>query len=250
MNTTPLVLLHGYPFDHTMWDKVTARLTCDVIAPDLRGFGGTSPGDDEPSLDLMADDLARLLDQRKIVRAIVAGFSMGGYAALSFAERYPQTLAGLGLINSQALPDSEQTRTARRAMVEKVRREGPRVALEAALPKLFSPANATNTELIRFPSQAAERAGVTGITWALEAMARRPDRSGVLEKLSRPLLLIHSTGDQFIPIEQAHALAERMPKALSVEISGAGHCSPLETPELVSKALSELVTRVEAASIS
>src|SRR6185436_1276003 len=105
MNGTLLVLLHGYPFDHTMWDRVTARLTCDVFAPDLPGFGDTPSFKGEPSLDHMATEIGRMLDQRNVSRAIVAGFSMGGYVTLAFAARYPQRLAGLGLINSQALPD-------------------------------------------------------------------------------------------------------------------------------------------------
>src|SRR4051812_37554591 len=117
MSATPLVLLHGYPFDHTMWDTVAASLVREVIAPDLRGFGQTALGEAEPSIDVMADDIAHLLDHRKFGRAIVAGFSMGGYVALAFAERYPSRLSGLGLINSQALADTEEARAGRRAII-------------------------------------------------------------------------------------------------------------------------------------
>lgn len=248
MKTTPLVLLHGYPFDHTMWDKVTARLSGDVMAPDLRGFSETPPDPSEPSIDLMADDVVRLLDAQKVSRAVLAGFSMGGYVALSMAERFPERLAGLGLVNSQALADTEEGRAARRAMIDKVRRAGPQAATDAAIPKLFSSTNPSREELARFVLRAAEQAGVAGITWALEAMARRPDRSSVLEKLRVPVLLIYSTEDQFIPLARAQALAERIPSALSIEIAGAGHCTPLETPELVAKALGELARRVESQS--
>jgi len=248
MSTTPLVLLHGYPFEHTMWNKVNALLTNDVLAPDLRGFGPTPPAKAEPSLDVMADDIAALLDRKNIPRAIVAGFSMGGYVALSFAERFPKQLAGLGLINSQTPPDTEEARAVRREMSERVRNEGSRAAAEAAIPKLFSRRNPAREELAQFAAKGAEQAGVDGIAWALEAMARRPDRSSVLEKLAVPVLLIHSTEDQFIPIARARALAERMPEAIAIEIEGVGHCSPLEAPELVAKGLGELSARVETQS--
>src|SRR5947209_17340518 len=125
-------------------------------------------------------------------------------------------------------------------MIEKVRREGTRAATNAALPKLFAPANAAKKDLASFAIHGAEQAGVAGITWALEAMARRPDRTSVLQKLPVPVLLMHSIEDQFIPVDCAHALAERMPQALYIEIAGAGHCSPLESPEIVAKGLSEL----------
>src|SRR5437762_12764210 len=147
---TPLVLLHGYPFNHTMWNEVMARVNSEVIAPDLRGFGQTPVGDDEPSIDSMADDILHLLDERRIERGIVAGFSMGGYVALSFAERYAHRLAGFGLINSQALPDTPEARAGRRAMIDKVRREGPQAAADAAVPKLFAKGHDGKKELVRF----------------------------------------------------------------------------------------------------
>src|SRR5205823_3719468 len=111
------------------------------------------------------------------------------YVALAFAERHPRQLAGLGLINSQTLADTKETRAGRRTMMEKVRREGTRAATNAALPKLFAPANAAKKDLASFAIHGAEQAGVAGITWALEAMARRPDRTSVLQKLPVPVLL-------------------------------------------------------------
>src|SRR5687767_3024445 len=133
----PLVLLHGYPFDHTMWDGVTAMLTgkTRILAPDLRGFGGQPVGKEEPSLDVMADDIATLLDKGGIDGAIVAGMSMGGYVALAFAQLHSDRLAGLALINTQAVADSDETRSARRAMIDKVRSEGSGSAARATVEK-------------------------------------------------------------------------------------------------------------------
>jgi len=247
MSAISLVLLHGYPFEHTMWDKVRDLLSVGVLAPDLLDFGPDWPSD-EPSLDALADEVVATLDRKNIPRAIIAGFSMGGYVALSFAERFPERMAGLGLINSQALPDTEETRAGRRAMIQRVRAEGARVAAEAAIPKLFSPKSPAKQEFAQFALQGAARAGVEGIAFALEAMARRPDRSSTLEKLAVPILLIHSTEDQFIPIERGRTLAARLPGALSIEIEGVGHASPLEAPALVANGLSELIAREESQS--
>ncbi len=244
MNATPLVLLHGYPFDHTMWNRVLTALPAlpQVLTPDLRGFGQTpATPDAEPSIDAMADDVFKLLEREQVPSAVVAGFSMGGYIALALAEQHRDRLAGLGLINSQPFADTEEARAGRRAMIEKVRREGPRAAVEGVLPKLFGAAHAQDPAFAGQVLAAAEQAGVAGITWALEAMARRPDRTAVLEQLNLPVLIAHSTEDQFIPVERARSLAERIPKVLYIEISGAGHCSPLEAPEIVAKGLAELI---------
>jgi pimeloyl-ACP methyl ester carboxylesterase len=60
--------------------------SCRVITPDLRGFGGSTLGDDEPSVELMADDVARVLDAEGIDRAVVGGLSMGGYVTMAFCR--------------------------------------------------------------------------------------------------------------------------------------------------------------------
>ncbi len=146
MNPAPLVLLHGYPFDHTMWERVIVALGkgLKTIAPDLRGFGNTPTGSEEPSLDVMAEDVARLLDRSNFPRAVLAGFSLGGYVALAFAERHRPRLAGLALINSTVLADTEEARAGRRAMIEKVRAEGPQAAAEGAIPKMVTRGDAAS----------------------------------------------------------------------------------------------------------
>src|SRR5574339_413099 len=104
---TPLVLLHGYPLDHHLWDDVAPLLeeTFDLILPDLRGFGGSSTVDSFYSMEDMASDIAALLDHLGIQKTAIAGHSMGGYVALAFARLYPERLRGFGLVSSQVLPD-------------------------------------------------------------------------------------------------------------------------------------------------
>src|ERR1051325_7642759 len=99
----PLVLIHGYPLDHTMWFGVIAALGggVRVIAPDLRGFGKSGAPHGEPSLDAMAKDVINLLDRENIPRGVIGGMAMGGYVALALAELAREKVAGLVLINLQ-----------------------------------------------------------------------------------------------------------------------------------------------------
>src|SRR4026209_2916768 len=117
MKGLPLILLHGYPFDGSMWKLVRKQLAWKgkVIAPNL-----WPTGTPEPSLDIVADDLAPLVPGP----AVIAGFSMGGYVALALAERHPHLVAALVLINSQSAADTDEVRQGRRTMVEKVKKEG------------------------------------------------------------------------------------------------------------------------------
>src|SRR5690242_11958198 len=112
---TPLVLLHGYPLDHHLWDEVAPLLedTFDVILPDLRGFGESTTVDSPYSMDDYASDIAGLLDQLGISKAAIVGHSMGGYAALAFARMYPERVSGLGLVSSQVLADPPERKDGR-----------------------------------------------------------------------------------------------------------------------------------------
>jgi pimeloyl-ACP methyl ester carboxylesterase len=208
-----------------------------TIAPDLRGFGKTMPAEGEPSLEAMADDVLDQLKKEGIERAVVAGMSMGGYVALAIADRDASRIAGLALVNSQVYADTDETRAGRREMIKKIRAEGPGAAAQAAIPKLFAPARASDPDFQRFAIEGAEKAGVGGLTWALEAMARRPDRSKVIEEANFPLLILHSTEDRFIPVEKATEMAALNREAHMVIIKGAGHCAAIETPDEVASTL-------------
>src|SRR5215208_3562542 len=101
----PLVLLHGFPLDHHLWDEVVPLLEdmFDIILPDLRGFGESTTADSPYGMDDYASDIAGLLDELSIHKVAVAGHSMGGYVALAFARLYPERISGLGLVSSQLL---------------------------------------------------------------------------------------------------------------------------------------------------
>src|SRR5215212_2197971 len=84
----PVLLVHGFPLDHTMWNAQIEALSehARVIAPDLRGFGQSPLGPVEPnggiSMERYADDLVELLDVLQINAdkpIVFVGLSMGGY---------------------------------------------------------------------------------------------------------------------------------------------------------------------------
>lgn len=229
-----------------MWDGVIRALPSGVeaVAPDLPGFGGRAVLSCEPSLDAMAEDLLAALSQRGVEKAAVAGMSMGGYVALALAERAPERVTGLALVDSRPQADTEEARAGRRRLIERVRaageEEGPTLAADGAIPRLF--ATGREEDFARFAREGAKKAGVSGICWALEAMARRPDRTHVMKGLVErgvPVRVVHGTEDRFVPIEDARAFARETGAEL-VEIPGAGHSSPIEAPERVAEALAGL----------
>lgn len=232
---TPLVLVHAFPLSSAMWlaqrEGLAARFR--VLTPDMRGFGGSPLGADEPSVDAMADDVAALLDTKGIDRAIIGGHSMGGYVALAFCRRHPDRALGAVLANTKATVDTAEAREGRLRTAERIDAEGNvGVLLEELLPKLVGPTTMRQRALVYGRVRGlVQSAPPAAAAWAQRAMAARPDSSGVLRNSDVPTLIVRGEQDSLIPPDEADALAALMPKSEVVVLAGAGHLPSLEVPE-------------------
>lgn len=244
MKKYPLILLHGYPLEHRMWYSTIAAVgsNAKVLAPDLPGFGKVPLLEDvKPSMEAYAAHVESLLTSLNYGKVILAGMSMGGYVALAFAEKYPGRLAGLGLISSQAEADTVEAKKARNETVEKLKKEGTGFVLEPMMARMFTPARAKDEDFRKYMEESIKAAGAEGLSWALKAMAVRPDRSNFLKNLDIPVLVLHGTEDKIVPAGKARDLAERCRNPILVEVKGVGHATPLEAPDAVAAGLVRLV---------
>lgn len=88
---TPVVLIHGWPLSHEMWDYQLAELPAHglrVIAYDRRGFGKSSQPWDGYDYDTLADDLKAVLDELDLQNVTLVGFSMGGGEVARYMSRH------------------------------------------------------------------------------------------------------------------------------------------------------------------
>ena len=231
---TPLVLIHGYPLDHTIWKSVVPLLEkeVDLILPDLRGFGESdAPGTDFSMSDYAAD-VVGLLDQLGIQKAAVAGHSMGGYVALAFARAYPGRVLGLGLVSSQAPADPPERKAARYQEAEHVMSHGVGEVAEAMSKKLTADAvlQAALKELIL-------RQRPEGLAGALRAMAERPDSTPLLPEFDFPVSIVHGLADALIPVERAREVRAAVKNGYLVEVEGVGHMPMMEAPQTTARTL-------------
>jgi len=231
---TPLVLLHGYPLDHHLWDGVVPLLQdqFDIIHPDLRGFGGFSTVDSFYTMEDIASDLAGLLDFLDIPKAVIVGHSMGGYVALAFARLYPERVTGLGLVSSQVLADTPAKREDRFKTAAEVADKGIATVVEAMTPKFTS-----DTRLQEFARNSMEQQQPAAYIGALKAMGERVDSTPFLSRMDYPVVIVHGDADNLIPIDRAREVKAALPSAYLVEISGAGHMPMMEAPEKTAEAL-------------
>jgi len=234
---TPLVLIHGYPLDHTIWNETLPLLedTFDVILPDVRGFGHSTTIRDPYFMDDMASDVASLLDHLNIDNAAVVGHSMGGYIALAFARNYPTRIRGLGLISSQAAADNAERKDGRYATARQVAEKGVGVVTEAMATKLSA-----DPRVQAYARDTIEKQSVLGIIGALKAMAEREEAESLLRLLNYTVLVVHGDADSLIPVERGREIKELVPHAQYVELPGAGHMPMMENPEGTAEALKVL----------
>lgn len=234
---SPLVLLHGFPLDHHLWDEVVPLLedTFDVILPDLRGFGESTTVDSPYSMDDYAADIAGLLDQLGVQRAAIVGHSMGGYAALAFARLYPERVSGLGLVSSQVLADAPERKEGRYKSAADVSANGIESVVATMTPKFTS-----DERLQSYARESMEQQQPAAYVGALKAMAERADSTALLPSFSFPVVIVHGDTDALIPIDRAREVKEALPQAHLVEISGAGHIPMLEAKEKTAEALKHL----------
>jgi 3-oxoadipate enol-lactonase len=230
----PLVLIHGFPLDHTIWDEIAPMLEedFDLIIPDLRGFGQSDVMEADDSIIDFASDIAGLLGHLKIKKAILAGHSMGGYVALAFAREYPERISGLAMISSQAQGDSAERKEARYETAKQVLDQGVGVVVDSMAPKLS--ANATVQEFVR---ELMSRQRPLGVYSGLAAMAERPDSTDLLQTFQFPVVIVHGDADALIPVERAHEMKAALPSAHLVELVGLGHMPMMENPQELAQAL-------------
>ena len=235
---TPLVLLHGYPLDHRLWDEVVPLLEdrFEIILPDLRGFGESSTVDLFYTMEDYASDIAGLLDHLGIQKAAIVGHSMGGYVALAFARLYPERVTGLGLVSSQHLADTPAKREDRFKTAAEVAEKGPASVVEIMTPKFTN-----DPRLQEFARNSMELQQPAAYIGALKAMGERVDSTSLLESIIYPVVIVHGDADGLIPIDRAREAKALLENAYYVEIPGAGHIPMLEAKEITAEAIKHLV---------
>ena len=231
----PLLLAHGFPLDHTMWQAQIEQLAgqAHVLAPDLRGFGASDAAGESVSMQDFADDLAALLDARRILEPVVfCGLSMGGYIAWQFWHRHRARLRALILCDTRAAGDAPLAAEARRINAQRVLAEGAGFLADAMLDKLFAAeTRQRRPEVVEAARRVMQAAPPEGVAAALRGMAVRPDVSAWLPQIDVPALVIWGDKDSRAAQEAARRLAAAMPQAVAVILPDVDHFVPMRAPE-------------------
>lgn len=240
----PIVLIHGYPFNRSLWSEQVAALssTYRVIAPDLRGFGDSDASPDTATMNLLAQDVAQLMDHLEIPRTAIGGLSMGGYVALAFHKQFPSRVRAFILADTRAQADTEEAKQTRAQQAEKALSEGMAGIADAMLPKLLTPETVSKRpEVVKHVRDMMLKTKPEGAAAALRGMAERDDQTELLTKIATPTLILVGAEDAITPVVDSEKMHRAIAKSRLVVLENAGHVSNLERTEQFNDALLEFL---------
>jgi 3-oxoadipate enol-lactonase len=230
----PVVLLHGYPFNRSLWNEQVNALSNSfrVITPDLRGMGESEATQGPATMNRMAQDVAALLDHLEISRAVVGGLSMGGYVVLAFYKQFPSRVRSLILADTRAQADTEEGKQTRFQQAEKARAEGMASIADSMLPKLLTPETVSKRpDLVKRIRDMMLKTKPEGAAGALLGMAERDDQTSLLAQISVPTLILVGREDSITPVADSEKMHREIAGSRLVVLENAAHVSNLERTE-------------------
>ena len=229
----PVILfVHGFPLDHTVWKHQIEEFSKSnrVVCPDLRGYGQSPRTTSDVSMRGLGLNLATLLDGLKINQPVCyCGLSMGGYIGWEFWKQFPDRLSQIVACDTRAAADSEAVKRARIMSAKLVSINGTEKLAKEMVQKLFWKPNlskgfaSTIEDTIRNTHPASVSDGQL-------AMAARSDATTWLPEIKVPTLFVVGEFDEITTPEEMRGNAELVPDSTFVQVTKAGHLSPLENP--------------------
>ncbi|MFF4980644.1 alpha/beta fold hydrolase [Streptomyces sp. NPDC001046] len=242
----PLVLVHGHPFDRSMWSPQIEAFSPGrrVVAPDLRGYGASPAGPPLTDFSAFARDIEALLDELAVDSCVLAGLSMGGQIVLDCYRLFPERLRGLVLADTSPAAETPQGVRARDAMADRLLAEGLGGYADEVLERMVAPyASARVKAHVHAMMTGTSPQGAAA---ALRARARRRDHTALLPRVRVPALVVVGADDTYTPVSGARALHAALPDSTLHVVEGAAHLPNLERPEEFDRGLAAFLARVDA----
>jgi pimeloyl-ACP methyl ester carboxylesterase len=245
---SPVVLIHGFAEDHTVWKYQTDLLSqhFQLIVPDLPG-SGRSPFIANADINTYSEIINSIIEREipKNNTITIIGHSMGGYVALAFAEKYPDRLNAFGLFHSSAFADTEEKKLARKKSIEFINTNGAHAFLKTSMPGLFADKftneHASEIEALIEQSNYFTKAALVQY---YEAMIARLDRTSVLKEFTKPVLFIIGEHDRAVPMQIGLQQAY-LPKEAHIHIlPNSGHMGMWEEKEKSNMILLDFIKTV------
>jgi len=233
----PVVFLHGYMEDSSMWKFITDSPGMKAICIDLNGHGNSEFTEMEPSIAFMAEQVLDIIHHLGLQQPQIVGHSLGGYVALELFKQLP-TLEHITLLHSHPKADSEQKKGDRLRVAELVKTKAG-TFIQEAIPNLFHEPGRHKTTIQHY-CDIAKRMDPEAIGWTALAMRNRPDSTVLLEQFPDRFSIIQGRFDNLIQAEEMKDLAEKTGVSY-IELPNSGHMGHEEETMLCKEVLLSII---------
>ncbi|MFI7483618.1 alpha/beta fold hydrolase [Kocuria sp. M1R5S2] len=243
-----LLLLHGHAYDRSMWARQVEVFAAEgwrVVAPDLRGFGGSGVTEGIVYTEEFADDVVALLDHLGVAQAVVVGFSMAGQVAMEVLHRHPERMRALVIADTVPEAEDREGRRRRHTTADGILTGGMEAYGRSVLGRMLAPATVESQ-----PGVAAEvlamlqAAPAKGAAAAMRGRAERRDFTEVLRDARLPVLVVVGADDAFDG-GAGRRMADLVGGAELAVVPGAGHTPSIEQPVAFDDALGAFLRRLD-----
>jgi pimeloyl-ACP methyl ester carboxylesterase len=244
-----LVLVHGHPFDRSMWRPQIERFSRSgwrVIAPDLRGYGESMVIPGKTPMTTFARDIAGLIDRLGVDRFVLGGLSMGGQIVMEFQRLFPDRLRGLLLADTAPQAETEVGKRGRNDTADRLLREGMATHAQEILPKMVAPSTVHALPAVaEHVLEMMRNTPPEGAAAALRGRAERADYVETLTHVAVPALIVVGSDDEYTPISDARLMHECIQDSTLAVIEGAGHLPNLERQTEFNDALRKFLDAIQ-----
>ncbi|WP_419869703.1 alpha/beta fold hydrolase [Chryseobacterium sp. CT-SW4] len=228
-----LVLLHGFMENLSIWNDLEVHLSknFNLLKIDLPGHGQSEIISEVHTMELMAEEVKKVLDSQNLDKVHLLGHSMGGYTALAFAEKYPRLLKSLTLFFSTYFPDDEEKKKLR-IKSYRIIEEAFTTYAKAGVPNLFNPNERDILEgKIELATSIALSTNNLGALACVKGMVERTDKKHVLENLEAKILVIAGKHDNAVKTD---SMIKNLPDKTNIKsyVLDCGHNGHWEKPSI------------------
>lgn len=242
-----IIFIHGYPFNHTMWNNQLEKLNNDfrVITYDLRGLGASAVHDGQYTMERMVDDLFDIMDEFDIQNPVICGLSMGGYIAFRAVEREQNKFKAAIFCDTRPIADDAASKLRRQGTIRQINDEGLYSFVSSFIPPLFGlDTTRDNPGLIKYWVEQAGKNDPRGVKGCQLAMLTRTDTTESLKTIKIPALAFGGYDDKSCPPYLIKEFAELISNCDFAIVPRAGHMSPMENADFVNDIISNFLNKL------
>lgn len=243
----PIIFVHGFPFDHFMWnDQVEAlkdKYFC--VSYDVRGLGASPAGDGQFTLESFVDDLESIIQVLKLNGSVLCGLSMGGYISLRALERMPNKFKAAILCDTRSESDTNDGKLKRAAAIKLINTNGVKEFVSGFVPNCFSEKfMKENSDIYLAIVERSMASNPIAVKGCLLAMAGRTDTTNSVSNYNIPVLVLCGDDDKLTPPSVMKSMADKIPASKFRIVPNAGHMSPVENPIFVNEQISDFLSTI------